>query len=70
MDRRGLAWAAFAAGIPFVVLPRLNDEKTKNQSPPFMEVQKVMDWVSNSLAKACVSDDDTARICSTLSDVT
>ena len=35
-----------------------------------MEVQKVVDWVSNSLAKACTSDDDTAKICSTLSDVT
>ena len=70
MDRRRLAWAAFVAGIPFVVLPPLNAEKKKNQSPPFMEVQKVVDWVSNSLAKACTSDDDTAKICSTLSDVT
>ena len=70
MDRKRLAWAAFVAGIPFVVLPRLNAEKKKNQSPPFMEVQKVVDWVSNSLAKACTSDDDTAKICSTLSDVT
>lgn len=70
MNRRGLAWTAFVTAIPFVVLPRLNDEKTKNQSPPFMEVQKVVDWVSNSLAKVCASDDDTARICSTLSDVT
>jgi hypothetical protein len=70
MDRRRLAWAAFVAGITFVVLPRLNAEKKKNQSPPFMEVQKVVDWVSNSLAKACTSDDDTAKICSTLSAVT
>ena len=35
-----------------------------------MEVQKVVDWVSNSLAKACTSDEDTAKVCSTLPDVT
>lgn len=75
MGRRGLAWVVFVTSIPFVVLPRSNAETKKNQPkknqpPPFMEVQKVVDWVSNSLAKACASDDDTARICSTLSDVT
>ena len=67
---RKFVCTAIVGGIPLVLLPQLNGGKKKNPSPPFMEVQKVVDWVSNSLAKACTSDEDTAKICSTLSDVT